>query len=97
MTADSVESGPDTDTLDIPVSQSPALQVVKSSTTTSITAAAQVVPYTFTVTNTGNVTLTGVTVTDPKCTSAVSGPSGDTNSDSKLQVARPGSTRARTR
>ena len=63
VTADSTESGPDTDTLNIPVSQTPALNVVKTSTTTSITAAGQVVPYTFTVTNTGNMTLTGVTVT----------------------------------
>ncbi len=47
--------------------RTPALNVVKSSTTTSVTAAGQVVPYTFTVTNTGNVTLTGVTVTDPNC------------------------------
>ena len=38
-TADSTESGPDTDTLDIPVAQSPALNVVKSSSTTSVTAA----------------------------------------------------------
>ena len=45
----------------------PALAVVKTSTTIAITAAGQVVPYTFTVTNTGNLTLTGVTVTDPKC------------------------------
>ena len=87
VTADSNETPPDTDTLNIPVVQSPGLNVVKSSTTSSVTAAGQVVPYKFTVTNTGNVTLTGVTVSDPKCTSAVSGPTGDTNSDSKLQVA----------
>ena len=73
MTADSNETPPDTDTLNIPVVQSPGLNVVKSSTTSSVTAAGQVVPYKFTVTNTGNVTLTGVTVSDPKCTSAAVG------------------------
>ncbi len=54
----------------------PALNVAKSSSTTSITAAGQVVPYTFTVTNTGNQTLTGVTVSDPNCTSAITRPDG---------------------
>ncbi|WSN14834.1 DUF11 domain-containing protein [Micromonospora sp. NBC_01699] len=38
--------------------------MVKSSTTTAITSVGQQVPYEFLVTNTGNVTLTGVTVTD---------------------------------
>ena len=46
--------------------QEPALTIVKSSTTTSVTAVGQTVPYTFTVTNTGNVTMTDVAVTDPK-------------------------------
>ena len=86
VTADSAESAPDTDTLNIPIAQSPAIDVVKSSTTTSVTAAGQVVPYTFTVTNTGNITLTGITVSDPKCDAAPIAPDGDTNSDSKLQL-----------
>jgi len=45
------------------------------------------VPYSFVVTNIGNVTLTGVTVADPNCTSAITGPTGDTNSNSKLDLA----------
>src|SRR5918996_3952839 len=65
-TADSDQTGPETDSHAIPLNQNPALTIDKSSTTTSITAAGQVVPYTFVVTNTGNVTLTGITVTDPK-------------------------------
>ena len=64
----------------------PALNVAKSSATASITAAGQVMHYTITVTNTGNQTLTGVTVSDPNCTSAITGPTGDTNGDGQLQV-----------
>src|SRR5438093_11695323 len=65
-----IESAPYTATLDIPITQSPAIHVTKASTTTSITAAGQVVPYTFTVTNAGNMTLTAITVTDPNCDAA---------------------------
>ena len=87
VTADSNESGPDTDTLLIPISQSPLLEVVKSSTTSSITAAGQVVPYRFAVSNKGNVALTGITVTDPKCAAAPAYVSGDSDADSKLDLS----------
>ena len=87
VTADSVESAAATSTLNIPVAQSPSIHVVKSSTTVSVTAAGQVVPYTFTVTNTGNVTLTAISVSDPKCDAAPAFTGGDTNADSKLQLA----------
>jgi uncharacterized repeat protein (TIGR01451 family) len=43
-----------------------ALSIVKSSTTTTITTAGQTVPYTFTVTNIGNTTISGIAVSDPK-------------------------------
>ena len=46
--------------------QNPALSIVKSSTTTAIAAAGQTVPYTFTVTNTGDTTIAGIVVSDPK-------------------------------
>src|SRR5204863_93086 len=68
-TADSDQTGPTTDTNSIPVIQTQALTIDKQSVTTSITGAGQVVPYTFLVTNTGNVTLSGITVTDPKVAS----------------------------
>ncbi len=48
----------------VDVTQSPSLSIVKSATPTTVTAANQSVSYTFTVTNSGNVTLTGVGVTD---------------------------------
>ena len=62
------------------------IKVVKTSTTTLITNPGQVVPYTFTVTNTGNTTLTGIKVTDPKCSTPVTRTGGDTNGDNKLQT-----------
>jgi uncharacterized repeat protein (TIGR01451 family) len=63
------------DDADVPAVQSPQLTVDKSSTTTVITTVGQVVPYTFVVTNAGNVTLTGVTLTDTKVSSLTCTPS----------------------
>ena len=57
----------------IPVTSTPALTIVKSSTTTAITTVGQVVPYSFLVTNTGNVTLTSVTVTDTQVLPSLNG------------------------
>jgi len=49
----------------VTASQSPALAIVKATTATTYSTVGQVIPYTFTATNTGNVTLTGaVSVTD---------------------------------
>ena len=81
------ESGADTDTLNIPITQTPAIQVVKSSTTTDVTAAGQIVPYSFAVTNTGNITLSGITVSDPNCDVAPAYQSGDTNTDTLLDLS----------
>ena len=87
VTAKTTESGPDTDTLDIPITQTPAIQVVKSSTTTDVTAAGQVVPYSFAITNIGNITLSSITVSDPNCDAPPAYQSGDTNTDSLLDLA----------
>ncbi|MGN7798282.1 DUF7507 domain-containing protein [Leifsonia sp. 22587] len=57
-----VASAPSAATVTI-ASQS-GLSLVKGTTTPTITGTGQVVPYTFTVTNTGNQTVTGLAVTD---------------------------------
>jgi len=49
----------------VTASQQPELSVDKSSDVETITAAGQEITYSFAVENTGNVTLTGVTVNDP--------------------------------
>ncbi len=51
-------------TVTVTVTQSPALSIVKTATPTTLTQAGQTITYTFDVTNTGNVNLTGVGVTD---------------------------------
>src|SRR5579859_1212857 len=52
----------------------PALTVAKSSTTTFVGAIGQVVPYSYTVTNTGTTALTGVSLSDNNTDSAPSCP-----------------------
>ena len=63
-TADSDQTAPVQDRLDIPINQNPVLSLVKSSTTSQVTAAGQVVPYSYLLSNDGNVTLTGITLVD---------------------------------
>jgi len=48
----------------VTATQRPALDIVKTASTSTVTTAGQVVTYTFRVTNTGNVTITGPTITD---------------------------------
>ncbi|MBU3652123.1 MAG: DUF11 domain-containing protein [Limnohabitans sp.] len=66
-TADSDQTGPDTDDASIPVAQAPSLNIVKEATIDGGSAdhAGEVISYTIAVQNTGNQTLTGVTVNDP--------------------------------
>ncbi len=68
----------------------PAIAVAKVADPTELPAGGGDVTYTFTVTNAGNVALSGVTVEDrigsgSGC-SPISGPSGDTNTNGKLDV-----------
>ncbi|QWP78940.1 DUF11 domain-containing protein [Lysobacter sp. K5869] len=58
-----------TDTVTINATRSPAMSIDKTSTATTYTSVGQVLPYSYVVTNTGNVTITApVSVTDDKTT-----------------------------
>jgi uncharacterized repeat protein (TIGR01451 family) len=65
VTADSNETGPDTASAVVPIVYGPALNVTKSALETSVGSAGDLIHYTIVVTNTGNVTLTGVSIDDP--------------------------------
>ena len=54
---------PDTDTATVTVDQTPSLNITKTADVLSVDGAGDVINYTITVANTGNTTLTGVTVT----------------------------------
>ncbi len=81
----STQGAVDTDTLTIDVAGAPSIHVVKSSSTSLVTAPGPV-GYTFTVTNTGNVTLTGVTVADVRCDDPPVYTGGDADTDDKLDL-----------
>jgi hypothetical protein len=68
VSADSAESAPTTDTLDIPIVQSPALTIVKTITSgAQYAAVGDVITYEYRVLNSGNVTVDGpITVTDDR-------------------------------
>jgi uncharacterized repeat protein (TIGR01451 family) len=54
----------DKDNATVPVHQNPHLTLTKDTTATSVEAPGEVIPYTFTVTNDGNITINDVSVID---------------------------------
>ena len=95
-TIDTDQTAPQTDDATTTIAQSPALAVDKTSTTTSVTEADQAIPYTFTVTNTGNVTLSAVTVSDPLAPPPSSARPATPTATASSRRPRPGPTAATT-
>ena len=68
-TADSTETGPDTDSETVTFTQTPALSIAKTALPATYSTVGQVINYSFQVTNSGNVTLSGpFTVSDDQAT-----------------------------
>ncbi len=65
-TADSAQTPPVNDSATVPAVQAPALGVKKTAKTASYNEAGDLLAYEIVATNTGNVTLTNVTISDPK-------------------------------
>jgi len=63
-TADSDQTPPSDSTVTVTFTPNPALSVVKSQTSTGPYTVGDTITYSIVVTNTGNITLTGVTVVD---------------------------------
>jgi uncharacterized repeat protein (TIGR01451 family) len=83
--ASTAQSASATATASVPVVQNPDLTIAKMADIASVDAADDVIHYTVTVANAGNMTLTGITVSDPFVTD-LTFVSGDTNSDGKLDL-----------
>jgi large repetitive protein len=81
-------TGPDVsddDSLSEPIAQDPAINIAKTPATQNVISGGTA-NFTLTLTNTGNITLTGIVVTDALCTTGPTYTGGDTNSDSQLQA-----------
>ena len=63
-TADSNETPPSDSTVIVTLAQNPGISIIKSSNATGTNAVGDTITYTYEVENTGDVTLTNVTVTD---------------------------------
>lgn len=61
---------PATDTVTVPIARGPGLSVVKAASITADAKLGDVIDYTYTVTNTGNVVLTGVSLSDQHSSAA---------------------------
>ncbi len=75
-TGPAIESPPSAAT--VTATQTPGIELTKAAAPTTVTAAGDVVTYTFAVTNTGNVTLDGLHVTDTQTAPASALTSGPT-------------------
>lgn len=71
-------------TVIIPIQVNAAYSIVKASTTTEITQAGQLVPYTITVKNTGGAAVSNVVINEPMMSVILI--SGDVNTNNKLDV-----------
>ena len=78
-TGKSNQVGDKTDSETVPLSQAPALTLTKSASPTTYSAVGQVITYTYGLTNSGNVTLTGpFVITDDKIGTVSCGLASDT-------------------
>ena len=94
VTASSAEAPNAIDSLSIPITQTKTMTVAKSSTTADVTAAGQIVPYSYLLTNTGNITLTGISLSDdntdaaPVCGTTTLAPSATTTCTAQHTVTQ---------
>src|SRR4029079_9772652 len=88
-TADSDQTGTDTDDASVTCVETPCLNIDRPADPDQVADTAdELITYTITVENTGNQTLTGVTVTDPfaDAGSIVRGPDAVGDDDNLLEV-----------
>ena len=84
VTADSSESPADTFGKDVTITQTPLINATTATDVSVVDDAGDVIHYTVSVENTGTISLSGITATDPDVTLTYQ--SGDTDLDGKLDV-----------